>query len=163
MTTQTPPQTELATGPIAALIADINVACRRLASIRFETPDDVRAELLNNTYPAIVELAKQTAEVDEIVAEMSEQQGSFIEPELAAEIIAALALGTQLVEEIRKLKLDDVSKKRVAELCAAYEHAAEVASMSIASAANSDDEGDDDEVDDDEHEDLLETQGEENE
>jgi hypothetical protein len=156
MTTPTPPQIETTTGPIAALIADINVACRRLASIQFETPDDVRAELLNNTYPAIVELAKQTAEVDEIVAEMSEQQGSFIEPELAAEIIAALALGTQLVEEIRKFKLDDVSKKRVVELCAAYERAAEVASMSIASAAS----GEDDEDDEDDEEPQV---GEENE
>lgn len=151
-------QNESTTGPIEGLMADINIAMRRLAQRRFETLDDAHTEIMMNLYPTMVEICRQMHEVDEIVADYIENRESYVEPALAAQVFGALTVGTRIVEEVRKMTvLDDVTKKRLGELCDAYEKAAEIAAIGVGEALGDDEDEqsadvppeDEDEEDDD--------------
>lgn len=143
------PQSEPVASPIESLIADIKIAARRLSQRSFASVDDAHAEFRDNVYPTLVQICEQMMEVDEIVGDYIENRGSYVEPALAAQIFGALILGSQLVGEVRKLVLDDVTRERVVKLCDEYERAAEVASRSVGDAVEEveDDEDDDEKSD----------------
>lgn len=126
-------------GPIDSLIADANALIKRLKKTEFKTPDDVRLELVNNTYPMIVATLENVAEVDEVVFEMSEQQESYITDELAAQIFSTIAAGGVLVELLQGVEVDDLMKKKIADAIKNFERQAELTVMAVAS----DDDGDD--------------------
>lgn len=133
-----------------ANIADIRLACRRLSTPGFfNTIDDVRRELVDNVYPAMEALAHQVKETIDEVDEIADAQGSFIDEELGQTILGALASAAAVVEEVKKLPLDDMTKQRIMALCDAHSHAAEVASLAITEAMGFEDDEEADEADGD--------------
>lgn len=143
-------ETKHSPGPMDSLIADFRVARKRLKESPPTTVEGMIEELRNNVYPSMIALAEQVAEVDEVVLEMSEQQDSYIQSELAAQIFSTIALGGQLLEEVRSLlpeMSDDLAAKRVKDLLDGFEHSMELTVMGVSEATIEDE--DEDEVDDD--------------
>lgn len=146
--------------PVDVLIADIKAAAARLAARKFETPDDVRLVLIDDTYPMMEALAEQLVEVDKIVEEMTQPE-SFLDDEEAQHIRSALALGGALYEIVQKLlpQMNDIDKKKAGEVCAAFENAVQLAMMVVEQATEGDEE--DEEEDDTEADDGDESTVEE--
>lgn len=140
------PESDTATGPIDSLIADIRVSLKRLKKAPIESWDALNRELQFNAYPTMLAICEQIAEVDDVIQEVVEQQESYLQPELAAQILKSIALGAALVEEVKKMitDLDDVARKRWSELLAEYEKETELAIMGLQDAMiDGDDDGDD--------------------
>jgi hypothetical protein len=103
---------------------DVQRALKRAHSVRaLET----KAELVNNTYPLLLQLCaaveerfqRHEAALEELLEETTE---SGVEPELADEIKKVFILGAQLGELVVGLipTLDDMRKKRAADAVACY-------------------------------------------
>jgi hypothetical protein len=139
--------------PIESLLADFRLQRKRLASMTFTTPDDARRELMNNVFPSLEALAEQVAEVDNVVTEVIDQQGSFLEEELANQILGTIAVAETLIEAFRPLMLplDDLAKKKLESAITEYARMAELTVMAVTEAAGLDDD-DDDEDDEEESE-----------
>lgn len=135
--------------PVDVLIADIRAAAARLGARKFETPDDVRTVLIDDTYPMMEALAEQLVEVDKIVEEMSQPE-SFLDEDEATQIRNVITIGAALYEIVQGLlpSMNDIDRKKAAEVCAAFESAAQLAMMVVEQATDEDD--DDEEEDEDE-------------
>ena len=131
-------------GPVDSLIADFRLAIKRLKEAPLKSLKDVNQELIFNTYPSMIALAEQIAEVDDVIQEVVEQQDSYIHPSLAAQILSTVAAGGVLIEEIKKIPLDDLQRKRLDDLVAQFEHSAELTIMGV-SDATTDADADEDE------------------
>jgi hypothetical protein len=139
-----------------SLIADFRVARKRLKESPPTTVEGMIEELRNNVYPSMIALAEQVAEVDEVVLEMSEQQDSYIQSELAAQIFSTIAIGGQVLEEVRNLmpEMSDLTAKRLKDLLDGFEHSMELTVMGVSEATIEDDgeDGDDGEEEEDDAE-----------
>lgn len=143
-------ETEHTAGPVESIIADVRVSRKRLLKWvesdlpNMEPGEAIRylvVEMANNVYPTIEATLEQVAEVDEAVLEMVDQQGSFIQPELVAQIFQTINIGGTICDEIKKLNLDDLTKKKLSDLTAAFEKSAEITTMGVtASMTDGDDE-----------------------
>lgn len=118
-----------------ALIADFRLRRKALKERPITSFEQLNAELCNNFYPCMEALAEEIREVDAVIQEVVEQQESYIDPELVAQILQTLALGEALAREVEKLLLDDLTKKKLEEIIKAYRHSAEVTTMGVADAA----------------------------
>ncbi len=134
-----------APGPMDSLIADFRVSMKRLKEHPPESIEDITKELRLNVYPSLVALAEEVAEVDEVVLEMSNQQDSYIQAELAAQIFQTIAIGGQLLKEIRGLlsSMSDLTAKRVKGMLDGFEHSMELTMMGVAEATLPGDEDED--------------------
>ena len=140
-------------GPVDSLIADFRVARKRLVESPPDTVEGMVAELRNNVYPSMIALAEQIIEIDEVVLEMSEQQDSFIQQELASQIYQTIAIGSQVLEETRNMipEMSDIAKNRVTDLLDGFEHSMELTMMGVSNATvdPDDEDGDENEDEDD--------------
>lgn len=118
-----------------ALIADFRLRRKALKERPITSFEQLNNELCNNFYPSMEALAEEIHEVDAVIQEVVEQQESYIDPELAAQILQTIALGEALAREAEKLPLDDLTKRKIEEIIKAYRHSAEVTTMGVADAA----------------------------
>lgn len=155
-------------GPIDALIADFRVSRKRLLSwVTEELPKTdtneaikfVVMEIANNVYPSLIAEAEQIAEVDEVIQEVVEQQDSYIQPDLAAQILHTATLGESVVTEVKKVlnEINDLKRKRIKELLDAFEQSVEITVMGVTNASvivdsNTENDDDDNESDDEDNE-----------
>jgi len=145
-----------AVSPVESLIADCRLSRKRLGAEPLADAEAMTKELRNNVYPMFVAVLEQIAEVDDVIQEVVEQQESFIEPELAEQILTTLAAGGALVEEVKTLldDMDELRRKKFQKIIEAFVHAAELTYMGVSDAADmrqlGDDDDDDDGDDDDE-------------
>ena len=145
-------------GPVDSLIADCRIARKRLKETPPEDLEAVVGELRNNVYPMIMAVLEQVAEVDEVIQEVIDQHDSFIQRDLAAQILQTVAVGGALAEEVKTLLPtldDDLKKKKFVDLIKAFEHSAELTVMGVADAADEDEDEDEDE---DDNEEKVETE-----
>lgn len=142
-------ETDHTPGPLDSLIADWRISRKRLKENPPTTIEAMVAELRDNVYPSMIALAEQCVEIDEVVLEMSEHQDSFIQRPLAAQIFQTVALGAQVVDEVRAFlpELSDIAAKKVGALLSEFERSLELTVMGVSDAA-ADDEDEDDEDDD---------------
>lgn len=146
-------------GPIDSLIADFRLAMRRLKERPLDSIEAVNRELHDNVFPSMIALAEQIAEVDEVIQEVVEHQESYISVELAGQISETIAVGFALIKTMRDLEISDqLAKKRLDDLAAAFEKSAELTMMGVADAAPDEDEDDPDEDDPDEDESEIEAE-----
>jgi cobalamin biosynthesis protein CobT len=144
-------ETDQIASPTDALIADVRISRKRLKD---EPPKSIAAlvdELVNNVYPTIMAALEQIAEVDEVMQEVVEQQESYIHPRLAAQIFQTIALVGALINEVKKLEVDDLTRKKLADLMAALTHSVELSAMGVGEATTDfdvDADGGEDEDDD---------------
>lgn len=100
---------------------------------------DAKHEVTANLYPLLLALAEATkGDVDEIggaLDDLLDDEGSVIQPELAAVLFAHVQLSRELIAEVRKLKMDDVTKKKVEDMCQAVEKVAGQAEEGVGEAA----------------------------
>jgi hypothetical protein len=153
--------TEHTPGPMDSLIADFKLSMKRLKDTPLKTPEDVTKELRFNVYPSMIALAEQIAEVDDVIQEVVEQQDSYVQPDLAAQILSTVAAAGMLAEEVKRAlpALDDLTRKKLLDLIRAFEHSAEITVTHVAEATveeytpgddENEDEDEDDENEDDE-------------
>lgn len=123
-------------GPMDSLIADFRLSMKRLKDRPLASIDEVNTELRMNVYPSMIALAEQVAEVDDIIQEVVEQQDSYLQPELAAQIFATIGAGGELAEEVRRLApaLDDLARKKLLDLVRKFEHSAQITVTQLADA-----------------------------
>jgi hypothetical protein len=120
------------TTKIAETLSDITLAETRAKKLLKGGALDVKKELVENVYPLLKKLAgvaadKETVEQLEIdVDELLEQEGSTIQPELGHLLVSFVSLSMGLVEGVRGLKLDDVTKKKLEVVCREIEAQAPV-------------------------------------
>jgi hypothetical protein len=92
------PTTDIETNDLLAVaLVDIQKAGRRAATVKHL---ETARELADNGYPCMETLAKammaKFAEVDEILDELLSNEGSVLQPELAAQIFAVLELAKKV-------------------------------------------------------------------
>lgn len=138
-------------GPIDSLIADFRLNAKRLKEMPLDSIQAVNDELRNNTYPSMIALAEQIAEVDEIIQEVVEHQESYISTDLGRQILETVTIGFALIKMIKELEIEDqFAKKRLTDIVDAFEKSAELTMMGVSDAVPGDDEdeeeGDEDEV-----------------
>lgn len=145
------------------LVADIRALRKRLREKPLMDLQQFNNELVNNLYPAMEALAEQIAEVDGVIQEVVEQQESYLHPEFAAVIMGALALGEELAKAVENLEVDDLTRKKLHHLVAAYRLAAGQAAAGVADATvfEQDEEDTEDGGEEDEAEDEGDDQSEE--
>lgn len=132
-------------GPVDNLIADFRVARNRLKETPIEDFDALNAELRDNTYPCMIALAEQIAEVDEIIQEVVDHQESYILPELEGQIAQTLVIATALIGEVKKVlpQLDDMSIGRISKVIAELSKSIELTGMGVSEASEQSDENED--------------------
>lgn len=142
--------TEHAAGPIDSLMADFRLSIKRLKETPLKTIKEVNQELQLNVYPSMMATLEQILEIDDVVEEMVNHQGSYIQQELAAQIFHTVALGGGLAEEIRHIisSMDDMSRKRMEDMLADFEHSMELTIMGVSNATVEPGDEDDDENED---------------
>ncbi len=148
------PETEHTPGPIDSLIADRRLVRKRLLANPLKTIEDINNYICNEDIPTEIAILEQVAEQDDVIQEVVEQLGSYIQPDLARQIFDTIMLGGELLEETRKLLLglDDLARKRVVDLCNSFEKSMELTVMGVTEATVEDEDEDEDD-DDDEGED----------
>lgn len=119
---------------------------------------DTKPELVNNVYPLIESLIdsieQRFDEIEDIITDFVDETGSIIQEGLAKDVLTVFELGGQLCEVLQSLQLDEVTKKRVADLIGVYSQVATATAQAVMEATVSlEEEGDDDEDDADEDED----------
>lgn len=124
-----------------------------------QTLNEVCMELANETYPMIEAHLEETTEIDGVVSEMVDQEGSYIDEGLMTAIMHSYSVATQLADEVKKLlpaMTDDLAKKRLGELTSELAKAIEIAVIGVSEAAVVDDEDEDDEDGDEESDEVTE-------
>ncbi len=120
---------------------------------------DTKPELVNNIYPLIESLIDSVEqrfdEIEDIITDFVDETGSIIQEGLAKDVLTVFELGGQLAEVLQSLQLDEVTKKRVADLIGVYSQVATATAQAVMEATVSleDDSEDDDEDDSEEDED----------
>ncbi len=140
---------------------------------------DLRRELSENLLPLLTsilegiaeehgKLADEVVDLGEAVDDMMDDTGDVLHPETTTKIVGLIEAGKLLANELGALlpKLDDVAKRRVAQIVKTYKQGAEVVLAMLveitmpvdaedvaAQAGDDDEEGDDDLEDDEEGED----------
>lgn len=141
---------EQPTGPIDQILADCNIFRRRLKSLDPETVTvgDLLMEMTENLIPLIIATNEQIAEVDDVVLELTEKEGSYLEPMVAQQLQTTFALGDAVITVMREFiaQIDnDIATKRYTELCDGFEQSLEISKMAVESiiVASADDDDDD--------------------
>jgi hypothetical protein len=157
---------------------------------------DMRRELADNVLPLLMqildgviandaEVRDEVADLGEAVDDLIDDTGDVLHPETTTKIVGVIEIGKLLAGELAALvvakdangkpKLDDLTRKRVAELVKTYRQGAEVVSamlveitMPVEPSTDTaeepeDDEGDEDEEDNEEDDDELEGDEDEDE
>ena len=131
--------------PVTVLIGKRNAIAKRLKSDDFDAAAELRAvvELLGG-------MLEHHLEVDDVVTEMVDQQGSYIQPELAFQLVAVLTACGQAMAEMRDIAIgldDDLRRKRALDMTNALEEGIEQAIFLIQDVTVEDDSEDDDDDD----------------
>lgn len=111
---------------------------------------EAKKELADNVYPSMIALAESVDEtLTDFYAEL--QEDNLIQLPLAAQILATLDLGDQLVSAVTELQqLDDLARKRLSEITDAWKKAAAITRENVGAATVEGDDGEeDDEGEDD--------------
>lgn len=115
---------------------------------------EYKKDAAENLYPLIQSLLEavdaRLRTTEEVVGTLLEETESIIQPDLAGQIFGLIDLGNQLVEAVKPLTLDDVSKKRVMEIIAAWEVGASLVIEAVEEVAIDDEPDEDDEETEDE-------------
>ncbi len=142
--------------PLDRIKADCSVVAKGLKAMVKKgdaTTTQVLEQLALNVVPLIAALADEVAEVDDIVQEVVAREESYLHPELAQQILGTMALGQAVLQIMREQLLpsmDDITRKKAAELCDGFEKSMELSILTVTTIV--DDEGDDDEDGDEEDE-----------
>lgn len=112
------------------VIADIQNAQKRAAAATFL---EAKREVADYVYPLLESLFEhfneRLEETEAAVSELIDQNGSYIQQDLAAQILSTLEIGNHLAEEVLALlktaPLDDFTKRKLAEAASAFKPAAE--------------------------------------
>lgn len=102
--------------PADQLVQDFEAAIERLVAKPIMDFEQLNSELRNNVYPSMMALAEQVSEVDGVIQEVVEQQDSYVTDDLGGQILGVFATALILAEEIEKLSLDDLNKKKLGEI-----------------------------------------------
>lgn len=117
-------------------IADIKFAHQRA---RRAKALETKHELAENVYPLLLKLAEavagDVAELGEVVDEILDSEGSVIQPELAVVLFSHIMASRSLAAAVRKLALDEVTRKKLETLCDTVEHLATQAEGGVQDAA----------------------------
>lgn len=127
---------------LKSVIADLRLAQKRAQKAKYL---EAKAEVADNVYPCMIALAEaldeRLAEQDEVIADILEDEGSVIQPELAAQLFATLELTKEFIGKVRELKLDDLRKKEIARLAEVLEKSMVMVEPEISAAAVDPDDG----------------------
>lgn len=141
-----------------SLLVDAKANLKRAMAMKdFQAKNDLQ----NNVWPFMIALveacANQEADVEEAFDELLEDEGSTIQPDVAAQIFATLEVGKLLCEALKALELNDLQKKSIGDLVETYLKAAAATEVVVGEAAveledpeeETEDEDEDDEEEDD--------------
>jgi transcriptional regulator NrdR family protein len=123
------------------LVADMRVLRKRVLAT-FVGDESLSqkafAKLIGNEIiPALIMAVERIVEMDEVVEEIADQQGSYLQDEDARQIMETVQIALMIMAEVGKLlpALDDVSQKRLAESIRMFEGSAEMTAMIVSNAA----------------------------
>jgi hypothetical protein len=112
---------------LSETLSDLTMAEKRAKKLLAGGTLDVKHELVNNVYPLLRKLAEAAApqeaveELGEELDELLEQEGSTIQPELGGLIVTFVGAASELVDAVRALELDDVTRKKLEGFCGRIE------------------------------------------
>jgi hypothetical protein len=112
---------------LSETLSDLTMAEKRAKKLLAGGTLDVKHELVNNVYPLLRKICEAAApqeaveELGEELDELLEQEGSTIQPELGGLIVGFVTAAGELVDAVRGLELDDVTRKKLEGICGRIE------------------------------------------
>lgn len=144
-----------------ALLEDVGRYKKRLdASKYLEFKKEASENLIPLLERMVEAIDQRCARTEEMVAEIIEETESVVHAELAEQIYATVELGQSLCDAVDQAALDDVTKKRLAEITQAFRIAANLTLEAVAEVAlEPDDDSDliDEDPDDDDDDEAAVT------
>lgn len=137
------------------ILKDLNDAQRRAQKATYL---EAKNEFAENTYPLMIamfeEMNERLQSTEGALAELIDQQGSYLQPDIASQILTTIEVGRGLVGEVRAAMAvatmpDDV-RKRLDDACNLFGAHAEATAVGVSEIVA---EGDDSEPEDDDDED----------
>ncbi|MBG7606160.1 MAG: hypothetical protein IZT58_16275 [Actinobacteria bacterium] len=139
---------------LSELKADAKVSRQRILRMDFEAMDNaslaafIKSEFANNVYPTLEamvgaveeEVVAELNDQGEAIDELIDQSQNILHPELTAKIIGVFETGRLIALALDKLLedhpdvIDEVSKKRIADMTGAYQQAVEVVTEEVVDA-----------------------------
>ena len=136
---------------LSELKADAKVSRQRILRMDFEAMDNaalaafIKSEFANNVYPTLEamvgaveeEVVAELNDQGEAIDELIDQSQNILHPELTAKIVGVFETGRLIALALDKLLedhpevIDEVSKKRIADMTAAYQQAVEVVTEEV--------------------------------
>ncbi len=126
---------------------------------------EAKKELSEETYPLLqaiwAEVHERIGDLEDTVAELIEQQGSYLQTDLSAQILTTLQATKEFIAEVANIQVDDLTKHKLGQMMGALVPSIDLTMQAVSEVTSEyeEEEGedeDDETEDDDEDEDAEE-------